>query len=291
MRRLDPNSSERARRGITLIEVLVVVGIIGLLITLVIVGLAAASSRAASARTIALMTAMNQGFSQFEQDHGRLPQVLDANRDLAPLPGNFAQLQDWFSVTTPAEYLLGYGGAAQDGAYGLGLRDPGTDALWSATALNGLLADRTPNTNGRVYGPYLQLTDERLVGNLDVNTGRVLLPTDSGYDVLQQQGAPKVIVDYWGEPIRFYMRHPNRQIGDLGDVVLLRPYNIDAGADVVGAADARGDTGTTTALKAATIALFSPGPDRTGNALYRYDDPADTNTDGVNADNLVEIGQ
>ncbi|MGI9013012.1 MAG: prepilin-type N-terminal cleavage/methylation domain-containing protein [Phycisphaerales bacterium] len=317
-RRESPGKSGGARRGFTLIEVLVVVGVIIILITLVIVGLALASGKAGAARTQALMGSISQGMAQFKSDHGMIPPTLgDRNPSMPddlrnlfapPAASDYAALQDWWSITTPAEYLLGYGGAAYDGANGLGIRSPGHDGYWggardtSGNGTPGEVADRRPEgfrpgpddrPEGRVYGPYIEINDERFVGSIDFNTGNVFLPNEAGYD----SDAPKAIVDYWGEPIRFYAKHPGRvkypdRVMSLADVVLLRPYNMAPGSSAASLyADAAGDTSTSIALKSAEFALFSPGEDRTGNQNFRIDDPNFAPTAFTNEDNIVVTGQ
>ncbi len=282
-----------ARRAFTLIEVLVVVGIIVLLIALLIVAVAAASNYAAAARTTVLMNSLVQGVERFRGDFGTLPPVLGANRNVLgePANGDVAGLQNWFSFTTPAEYLLGYGSATEDGADGMGFRNPGPDAAWNSTLAGGggTLGERRPNVLGQVYGPYLELGDNELIGSMDPNNGTVYTVNDALFAV-----HPKVILDYWGRPIRFYARGVNTGL-DLGDVFLLRPWQMPPGAEAAGAPDATGSRATTLALKSASYAFFSSGPDRSFNATLRVDDPNDpANTAGTssfNKDNLVEIGQ
>jgi len=283
------------RGAFTIVELLIVVGIIIALLTIIIVALAASSTYAAEARTAALMQSMKQGVVQFERDLNQLPAVLDGNRDPfpAPDPTDTQALQQWYSLTSPAEFLLGYGGEPADGVPGLGLRDPGPDGVWGAVRNSGT---RSPKTSGRIYGPYLELNDDRLLGALVGGTPDdpvIALPTDANYD----RDAPKVILDYWGRPIRYYRRHPFRQAAnpaDLGDVFALRPFSIDPGKAAVGLQDNRGDTATTYALKAAEFAFHSTGPDKFWNPEIRYDDPDDSQNDlgtaFFNQDNIVEIG-
>ena len=259
-----------------------------------------------------------------------------------------ANIQEWFSWTTLPEYLLGYGDRGNDG-YGvdvlgnyaneqppLGIRDPGSDGVWGATvygAANGSLDARmrgpggdfnAQTVAGKVYGPYLELKDDRLLACTDGTmnaAGRLNLffPGDSAYDPL----LPKVIVDYWGNPIRYYRRlyapgslqSPYRPFGvntrppTLSDVFVLRPFEFPAGQAIDGLPDfsqasyaPQGDTSTTMALQSAEFALLSPGPNRMLNQLLRYDDPDDPGndpnddgdnedaTDFANEDNIVELG-
>ena len=99
-------------------------------------------------------------------------------------------------------------------------RDPDTGALLGCgDAGAGPLTTRRPSANGKVLGPYLELKDESIIGSLGANPDnslqwdpasidpssnapKVFFPGDAGYD----RNAPKVIVDAWGTPIRYYRR-------------------------------------------------------------------------------------
>ena len=293
-------------RGFSLIEILIVVGIIVTLVTILIVAMSAVQGKAASARTQAIMAAMSQGMASFENDFGGLPPVLQANRDwfqpptiagANPTTTEYDNLQDWWSITSPADYLLGYGSAGADGAAGLGIRNPGNDLMWGASrdpntnGTPGEYVERNPNTNGQVYGPYMELQDDKFVGRLDIVSGDIFLPGEPDYDTLGS-GAPHVIVDYWGEPIRYYQAHPLDAM-NLSDVVALRPYSLKEGADTNSPyADGNGSTATSFALKGAPYAFLSTGPDLAGNAEFRIDDPSvQPDTRFANEDNIVEAGR
>jgi hypothetical protein len=298
---------------------------------------------------------MAAGFAQFKGDHGYLPPVLGSLSDWGQtgtptnLPGwsrdvisppfcqncpNLDYRQAWFSVTTPAEYLLGYGDRTSDG-YGivgdftqvstdspgylesppLGYRAPGADGAWGALinpnpqgiGVQGGFASRNPgnaglrpdfnpqspplsNNNirvrGRIYGPYLELKDANLLGGLRPD-GTIARPEDDDYQI-----RPKVILDYWGTPIRYYRRpyaglDPAADIPrdlSLAEVFALRPWEFEVGevADALG--DANGDQSTTPGLKAASFALMSEGADRRTTNDRRRD------ADEYNADTIVELG-
>ena len=272
-----------------------------------------------------------------------LPELPNGNAN-----GAYANdIQTWFSWTSLPEYLIGYGNHDQDG-YGIvgtgiwdeelppiGLRDPGPDGVWEATIYgdgDGSLLSRMsrPNPNpsalsnidrGKVYGPYLELKDDHLLASTDGTTdsaGRLNLffPGDGGYDPL----LPKVIVDYWGNPIRYYRRlyapgslkspyrphGPDTRPPTLSDVFVLRPFEIKAGNAINGLDDRSealylpgdGDPTTTAALNSAEFALFSSGPDGLLNPYIRYDNPDDPGNDPygngptsfANEDNIVELG-
>jgi type II secretory pathway pseudopilin PulG len=310
------------------VEILIVVAVIILLLSILIVATSRAVQAAQSANTKSLMTAMNQALVQFKGDMGYYPPVLDAGRNLLGPPNissaNYSTLaQDWYSITSLPDYLIGYGPDQQDSADGLGIRTPGRDGVWGATiAGNGQLAARNAGggsaSAGVVLGPYLELKDDRLLASID-DSGMVRFPGEAGFD-LTDADQSAVIVDYWGTPIRYYRRsYPAGSLGQswrpvdrdgdgitepvptLADIVALRPYRIPEGTAIDGFCDANpnvscptgsGDGSTTYELSTAEFALHSAGPDRRLDPTVRFDDE-DYNGDGVagsNADNITEAG-
>jgi type II secretory pathway pseudopilin PulG len=303
------------------VELLVVAAVIVLLIGILLVAVNAASSRAQAARTSVLMHSIRQALVQFEGDHGYYPPVLGAYpptqpndyRNLMPLPQNVNAMQEWRSYTTLAEYLLGYGPEVEDGHGGInpvtpnppwtstgaawtGIRSPGPDQYWGAAA-GGTLADRRnylasaagqPLRQGRVYSPYLTLRDESLLGAItgyDSTTQRpIIVPATD--DAFHNPDNPKVILDYWGEPLVYYRRHQTSGLTlSLENIFALRPFDLQGGTPVQGAADVTGDAVTTFALRSASFGILSYGPDRQWNPYLRYDDP-----DFFNRDNIREVG-
>jgi len=160
-----------------------------------------------------------------------------------------------------------------------------------------------PNIDtGKVFGPYLQLKDDRLLGST-VDGTNVYFPGEGNYN----DNDPKVITDYWGRPIRYYrtvykpgaIKYPFRAAGlggftpTLADVFVLRPWEVTSGAETDSPiADLVGDTTATYALKTAAFAMFSPGPDRSQDETTRFDvnDGDGDDIDGENEDNIVEVG-
>ena len=369
----------RDTRGFTIVELLIVIAVIIMLMGILIVAINAATRTAQGTNTRALMSSMKQALVRFKGDIGYLPPVLgntSAAIDVDPqnhglrklfdprgegMPPTWGDgddvlpdgpdgnangayrdnIQDWYSVTSLAEYLLGYGHHNQDG-YGYispgqggplydgssptepderppeGIRDPGHDGVWGATInvdADGGLASRMGGISGsvdigKVYGPYLELRDEQAVAGVEWDPAKqefeVRFPGDSNYDPF----GPKVLLDYWGKPIRYYrrlyapgdLRSPYRRMNrtppllpepTLADVFLLRPYEVDPGGAIDSTyADDDGDTTITATLKSAEFALFSSGPDRAFDDTTRYD-ALDNNDDGVdysNEDNIVELG-
>lgn len=329
------------RKGfaMTLIELLVVMAVIIILLSVVIVAVQAATRTAQGANTRFLMTSIKQALVRFKEDIGYYPPVLgpaddsgspvtsvDLLRQLDPPPDPAVlpeaeyrtQIQDWYSTTSLPEYLIGYGHHRQDG-YGfmstaqggplyddenppLGIRHPGPDGVWGATiegSQEGLLVDRMSSaTNphldtGKVFGPYLELKDDRMT------TGVFLVGQQP-----DRSNDPKVILDYWGQPIRYYRRvyaggslsssyrsyDPNIPTPTLSDVYVLRPFEINEGAAIDGIPDLSDgagnlpDSSTTAVLNAAEFALFSPGPDRASDSNVRRDIAEH------NKDNIVELG-
>lgn len=310
------------------------IGVIVLLVSVLTVALAASKRASHNAHTRSLMGSLRQGLVRFKEDVGYLPPVLTLERDLLRPPDPAApsyvqQVQDYFSVTTIAEYLLGYGNHNHDG-WGvvnpggaeswpeerppLGIRHPQSDGVWGATIYGmqqGLFADRMKGINpetidkGRVYGPYFEIKDERLLASTNgtfTNTPEgpqlnLFFPGEGAYD----PDHPKVLADYWGRPIRYYRQvhapgslqaplrsfDPDNPAPTLADVIALRPVDLATGSETdvpPSFADAAGDTTASFPLRTAEFALFSPGSDRKFHPGYRYD-PA-----GFNKDNVVEVG-
>ena len=235
--------------GFTIIELLVTISIIVILISMLTLALTQARTAAQIAETNSRLITLKKATVRFKDDIGYYPAVLNNRRHLALIPefpgesNNSPQneyrglVQDWYSVTSAAEFLIGYGNQLQDG-YGkipgsnsnddnylevpaFGIRHPGLDGVWRGTdlyALNGastgqgLIDDRDPSIRGKLYGPYLELEDSQMFGriafDLDGNgiedpvTGelKVFYPGDADYDT----DNPMVIVDVWGSPIRYY---------------------------------------------------------------------------------------
>lgn len=313
-------------RAFTIIELMVAVVVIIILLSLLIVALTQSQRTAQRVSTQALMRSISQALIQFEKDVGYLPPVLNNDRTLIEPPSlnsppNFDnEIQDWYSTTTLAEYLIGYSNAQQDG-FGAasdptlpwpGIRDPGSDGVWGS-ASTGTFASRNPPTLGKVFGPYLELDNPRLLVAIDnsVFPPRILYPGDPGYNDPQN---PKSIADYWGQPLRFYRKaYPRQAIkqsyrpvdrdGDgvidsvptLSDVILLRPQQTRIGGAVENAQTFGGEPIglTTTELQAGEYALFSAGPDQQFNAQSRIDTPGTPGNQAgreyTNADNIVEV--
>ena len=266
------------RIGFTILELLVTISLIVILVSAMVVGMNSARTAAHIAETTSRLMALKQATVWFKEEIGYLPPVLDHQRNLKSVdpigqPLRFpvlpteddreqyrGEVQGWYSITSPADYLLGYGDVETDG-FGrlpsdhyyynetieqiprLGIIHPGVDGVWRGTDIQiapnatgyGLLTDRKPRgylsvdpplakfpTTGKVYGPYLDVNNDQMLGRLvvDAQTGqaeidpvsgriKVYYPGEPGYDLSQ----PMVIVDSWGTPIRYYRPiYPNYKI-------------------------------------------------------------------------------
>ena len=353
------------RRGFTIIELLTVVGIIVVLVGLLVVAVSSASKVAQAASTRSMMGAVSRALTQFKTDMGYLPPVLGFPttgasqtgsvgylRDLVlppnltggPTPSQVTQIQNYYSMTSMVEYLIGPGGRDEDGygAIGIpanttqgfkelppaGIRSPLKDGVWGAYSNPGpgnqtlgnfsrrnlpqgsaANTSTVANVSGRVLGPYLELKDGSLLGAIvgtDSVTGQPIVARAG--DNNWKQDAPKVLLDYYGQPIRFYRKgyvngDPKRiggkRVGegtatdvgwDLSDIFVLRPqrFDLDTGIEDVPenrlVADGNGDNSTTRSLRMADFALFSSGPDQRADFTVRRDATL------FNEDNIVEVG-
>ena len=318
----------RKLRGFTIVELLIVIAVIILLLSILIVAVNAATRTAQSASTLTLMNSMKQALVRFKADIGYYPPVLGemaSPPDLLrawfeppdPASAGYANdIQNWWSSAVMAEFLIGYDEGRYDG-YGyvdlgetptLGIRDPGPDGVWGGSVdrnLDGMidLEDRNPPLDGTVYGPYLELKDQRLIAGVMYLGGNLqtYFPGDAVPDGLSFEDLPKAIVDYWGQPIRYFrqvyrsgdIRSVYRSLDPavpsptLSDVFVLRPFNLKPGSAIDGIRDDAVDSSTTHALRTAEFALLSAGPDRALDESARRD-PADK--DERNKDNIVELG-
>ena len=349
----------KTRRAFTIIELLTVVGIIVVLVGLLVVAVSSASKVAQGASTRSMMGAVSRALTQFKTDMGYLPPVLGSPttgatqtgsvgylRDLVlppnltggPTPLQVTQIQNYYSMTSMVEYLIGPGGRDEDGygAIGIpanttqgfkelppaGIRSPLKDGVWGAylnpgpgnQTLGNFSRRNLPltaaantstvaNVSGRMLGPYLELKDGSLLGAIvgtDSVTGQPIVARAG--DNNWNQDAPKVLLDYYGQPIRFYRKgyvngDPKRiggkkdvgatgpEVGwDLSDIFVLRPQRFDPNTEIDGISDGNGDTTTSRSLQMADFALFSSGPDQRADFTVRRDATL------FNEDNVVEVG-
>jgi len=207
------------RRGVTLVEVLVVIALIGLLLTLIIVGLDRAFGYAKTAAAEAQLRGIGQAIEAFETDIGYLPPLVTEIRDstiqtpetLARFHGDDLadayQRARYMSEFSLAVYLVGVGELdfqedidGDDGLTAAGLRHPGPTGAWKSTNRGEDFGAHMPTTTGRVYGPYLE-TDEGLLDRVEVgfDSAENRLVVEEGSNRFMHR-----MLDPWGNPIRYY---------------------------------------------------------------------------------------
>ncbi|MBC8200572.1 MAG: type II secretion system protein [Planctomycetes bacterium] len=354
--------------GFTILELLVTITLIVILVSAMVIGMNSARTAAQIAETSSRLMAMKQATVWFKEEIGYLPPVLDDQRNLKsvdaigqplrypvlPVPDDQEQyrseVQEWYSITSPADYLLGYGDVEADGfgrlpqahAYysyttdqmpRLGITHPGVDGVWRGTDIHiatgvtgyGLFTDRKPRgdlpidpllsefpVTSKVYGPYLDVNNDQMLGRLvvDSSTGettvdpvtgkvKVYYPGEPDYDVSQ----PMVIVDSWGTPIRYYRpvypnfeiiigEDPNLQNGiakryppsndygspTLSDYLVLRPFDFPPDKVVDGFLSDFRDGNTSTGDTSTSIAL------QTGQFAYFSSGPDQKLNQRIRAD-------
>lgn len=206
-------------RGFSVVELLIVIGVVIAILSTVLVGLSAATKRAQMANTEFLMDSVVTAIGQFKKDTGYLPPMLGLpsqtspsasgtpagtngwGRDLVFPPqvnssstGNYWDgwsgqnidaVQNYYSLTSMPEYLLGFGNRSEDG-YGIilnadgslpaagspgsreqpavGIRNPGRDGVWGA------VLNPRPTTSGGGLFASRNLASPNAAGN-DVNSG------------------------------------------------------------------------------------------------------------------------
>ena len=236
----------------TLIEMLMVIVIIVILVGVLIVATSAARTAAKRAETRSRITAMMQGMTAFKNDIGYYPPILNDSRGLANFP-NYPPVgmqgseqvsyrgtaQKWYSITSPAEYLIGYGGRDEDG-YGsyrllggpiqnrdespsLGIRHPAMDGVWGATDRCAFsdgdcdsggweIEDRgyAIGAGGKTYGPYIEIENDQMLG-------RIKLGPDRDGD-----GAPDATLDpLTNQPVILYPGDPDYSTDNFTNPMVL----------------------------------------------------------------------
>ncbi len=182
-----------------------------------------------------------------------------------------------------------------------------------------------PNLEGKIFGPYLEMKDPSILGGVKgiIDTGArkgeldIVRASDNDANFDRY---PKVILDYWGQPIRYYRRGyvnltpstPDQATDgtnfDLGDFFALRPTKGDQGefipdaqaktdvlddenADLPTSTTMNGkDRSSTPRLRSAEFALLSSGPDKKMDRTRRIALSGPNKDVDINADNIVETG-
>ena len=221
-----PMAPRRRPRAFTLVEMMVVIGLIVLLATILLVALGQVLQVAKKTTTVATMDAFGNACQAFQQEHGSLPgvipdQALADGEDLSSTQNALLHLMGGYRAMTDLD-----AGTAVETEY-QAFRDAANSAF-EYTFTDGprtwsLVVDRTrigegPLINGKPYQPYLSLDDRTLF----VGTGT------------EEQGinAMPNIVDGWGQPIVYLRRGRTngpvvRDIGDADELAQYEPSGID----------------------------------------------------------------
>lgn len=283
--------NNRRQAGFSLLEVLVVVGIIALLVSLVTVVAVRARTIAEKSSTQHLMSALATAINQFEKDMGYYPPLLTEDLTI-PDAGNLNNFRDrramrYNSTLSLVPYLVGVGDLNRngdetsdnldDGIAGVGLRDPGADKSWGgatdATARETYLSEieNKRGLSGTVYGPYLEMG-----GKFDI--AQAYQKAD---DTVKIEGA-YWFSDWWERPIRYYQGWRldpewNKPGSKLYEIMFpeweaaILPEQLE---------------NVKVALRSAPFVLLSAGPDMEASP----DEKAKDKYPELDKDNLVEIG-
>ncbi|MEM1424816.1 MAG: prepilin-type N-terminal cleavage/methylation domain-containing protein, partial [Planctomycetota bacterium] len=226
-------TSRHPRRGLTLVELIVVVAIIIILVTIITAGYSTVTRSAKDAKNLAFVNSVGQGVEAFRLDfNDRIPPLVTTppggasaglGNNLATsfaVPDMIDDFQDraeairearYYSDLTLGIYLLGSSDLNGDGAInysspgnsvpntddgvdGPGYKDPGQILAWKRRDP----ADPSrwlhqPAQTGRTYGPYLEPGNDEFIENVSFNGA-----------IVQQ------LVDSYGNPLRFYTGYPVR---------------------------------------------------------------------------------
>lgn len=204
----------RSMRGFTLVELLVVIGLIAVLTTFLIVALSGAFGTARRASAEALVQTLGQGVQAFYNDFNFHPPLVIGQSgggittpEMQPNVANAYRDARAHSEWTLAIFLLGIGDINADGEFSdadtgapeFGIRDPGraTRAWRNANQNN---AQHRPPTTGRIYGPYIEPGSvERYLERVRVSGSQTQInETTSGNVFLYR------ILDPFGVPVRYY---------------------------------------------------------------------------------------
>ena len=166
----------RAARAFTLVELLVVIGIIATLIAILMPAIGAARTQGLNAATRHGIRSVEAGIEMFRNDHNRIPRsgmtgngnpaAVDANRPDYMDPTGATTLGPGFAMANPGSYMTG--------AHWLVYELAGPDRLGYAEPRNivnptttGIDVNDLPGTR---QGPYIATEDANLVPDEDPNT-------------------------------------------------------------------------------------------------------------------------
>lgn len=192
------------KRGFTLIEALVVIIVIGILATLIFSAIGAARRSAISTAERAMIRSISVSVSQFEQEFGFLPPLVDDSTPLGPtrqplirsdafLRSDEEPNEPRYSRYSLVFYLMGVldapmaGGEPIDGSRGPTFTKPRPDGSFTRS--------------GRAYEPLYDLSRQPERLQRDANDSALVWMNDR-----------------WGQPIRYYRWLHDATVQDTDDL-------------------------------------------------------------------------
>ena len=214
---------ERKKTGITIIELLIVLGIIALLVGLLLPALSAVRNMAKETKQKAQLATIELALAAFKNDEGDYP---PSNWVLPPDPGS-----DYCGSQKLAEALLGWDllGFHPNSAWRAnGLDATGGPGSYDPAQTRDLNGDSIPDTFDERKGPYLELATAsafklvdlfglNLIGSLAPDTyvicdvfGAKKVTMIKGIDAVTSQ--PIIVTEKAGAPILYYRANTSAKI-------------------------------------------------------------------------------